>query len=134
MRCDYFDAGLCRSCTLLDQSYDEQLAGKQAHVTGLLAPHTDLAWLEPVRSADEAFRNKAKMVVTGTVEHPTLGILDAAGAGVDLRACPLHEQPIRDALPVLAAFVARAGLTPYDIATRRGELKNVLVKIGRAHV
>ncbi len=117
MDCAHYDAHRCRSCTWLEVSRPEQLAGKQAHVTGLLAPHADLAWLEPVRSADEAFRNKAKMVVTGTVEHPTLGILDAAGAGVDLRACPLHEQPIRDALPVLAAFVARAGLTPYDIAT-----------------
>ena len=27
MQCDYFDAGLCRSCTLLDRPYPVQVAG-----------------------------------------------------------------------------------------------------------
>ena len=32
-----------------------------------------------------------------------------------------------DFIPVLAAFVSRAALAPYDVATRRGELKHLLV-------
>jgi 23S rRNA (uracil747-C5)-methyltransferase len=130
VRCDYYEAGACRSCTLLEQPYEAQVAGKQAQVVELLdslpgAGRVD--WRDPVLSAQEGFRNKAKMVVTGTVDAPTLGILDAAGAGVDLRGCPLHVPAIREALPVLAEHVRRARLTPYDIAARRGELKHVLV-------
>ncbi|MCY7396568.1 MAG: 23S rRNA (uracil(747)-C(5))-methyltransferase RlmC [Nocardioides sp.] len=126
MQCDYYDAGVCRSCTLIEQPYDEQLADKQAHVAGLLAAY-DVDWLEPVRSRHAGFRNKAKMVVGGTVEHPSVGILDVDGAGVDLRGCRLHTPGIGLALPVLAGFVTTAGLTPYDVPRRRGELKHLLV-------
>ncbi len=81
-------------------------------------------------SAEHGFRNKAKMAVAGTADDPTLGILDRAGHGTDLRGCPLHTPGIVAALPVLAAFVTRAGLTPYDVPTRRGELKYLLVTEG----
>jgi 23S rRNA (uracil747-C5)-methyltransferase len=127
--CHHFDAGRCRSCTWLGTPYDAQLVAKQRQVEGLLAGHglDTGAWLPPVASPQLGFRNKAKMVVHGTMEEPTLGILNPAGAGVDLRDCPLHAAGIRAALPVLAAFVTRAALTPYDVAARRGELKYLLV-------
>ena len=124
--CHHFDAGRCRSCTWLGTPYDAQMVAKQRQVEDLLAGH-GVSWLPPVASAQLGFRNKAKMVVHGTVEEPTLGILNPAGAGVDLRDCPLHTAGIRAALPVLAAFVTRAALTPYDVAARRGELKHLLV-------
>ncbi len=107
--------------------YEEQLAGKQAHCRHLLAEHREIAWLPPVRSPEAGFRNKAKMVVGGTVTEPAVGILDVTGRVVDLRRCGLHTPAIRAALPHLAAFVTTAGLTPYDVAARRGELKYVLV-------
>lgn len=127
MHCSHFEAGRCRSCTLIEQPYDAQLAGKVQHVEQLLAGHDGLAWLPPVTSPQAGFRNKAKMVVTGTVEEPVLGILRADGSGVDLQDCPLHTPGIQAALPVLAGFVTRAGLTPYDVPARRGELKHLLV-------
>ncbi|MBX9243521.1 23S rRNA (uracil(747)-C(5))-methyltransferase RlmC [Actinotalea ferrariae] len=127
MRCDYFDAAACRSCALMGQSYDEQLAGKERHCRHLLLEHPGIAWLPPVRSREEGFRNKSKMVVGGTAAAPVVGILDATGRTVDLRACGLHTPAIRTALPHLADFVTRAGLTPYDVAARRGELKYLLV-------
>jgi 23S rRNA (uracil747-C5)-methyltransferase len=46
---------------------------------------------------------------------------------VDLRDCPLHEPALAAALPPLARFVARARVEPYSVATRRGELKHLLV-------
>ncbi|MBO9521139.1 MAG: 23S rRNA (uracil(747)-C(5))-methyltransferase RlmC [Nocardioidaceae bacterium] len=129
MDCHHYDAGRCRSCTWLPRPYDEQLAAKQAEVTTRI----DVAFDEPFASAQSGFRNKAKMVVTGTAEEPVLGILGPDGLGVDLRDCGLHEQPIQDALPVLAAFVTRAALTPYDLSTRRGELKYLLVTAAPSH-
>ncbi|MDN4171500.1 23S rRNA (uracil(747)-C(5))-methyltransferase RlmC [Nocardioides sp. SOB77] len=126
VRCDYFDTGRCRSCALLDQPYDAQLADKQREVAALL-PTPAAGWSEPVASAPAGFRNKAKMVVGGTAAAPTLGILDQTFTGVDLRECRLHTSGLHDALPVLADFVTRADLTPYDVGQRRGELKHLLV-------
>ncbi|MGO1511113.1 MAG: 23S rRNA (uracil(747)-C(5))-methyltransferase RlmC [Actinomycetaceae bacterium] len=129
MRCEYFDDGRCRSCTFLATPYAEQLAGKDAARRELLRSVPGDAWLAPVASADEGFRNKAKMVVAGTTAAPTLGILDPAGAGVDLRGCHLYPSPITQALPVLAEAITSAGLVPYDVPGRRGELKHVLVTV-----
>ncbi len=131
LSCGYFDRVECRSCTWLGQGYDDQLAAKDAATRALVAgPAT--AWLPPVASRPEGFRNKAKMVVAGTMDEPTLGILHPRGGGVDLRDCGLHTPGLAAALPVLADFVTLAGLTPYDVGSdlpvpQRGELKHVLV-------
>jgi len=69
----------------MEQPYDEQLAAKQSHVARALDDRGDLAWLPPLVSRESGFRNKAKMVVGGTAAQPMLGILDAAGRGVDAR-------------------------------------------------
>ncbi|TXK19977.1 23S rRNA (uracil(747)-C(5))-methyltransferase RlmC [Homoserinibacter sp. GY 40078] len=127
MHCGYFDAGVCRSCTLMGIPYDRQLAGKVAEAEQLLAPWADAVWLPPVASTPEAFRNKAKMVVGGTVDAPTLGILDADRRGVDLQGCGVLADGLRDAFPAITAFISRARLEPYDVPARRGELKNVLL-------
>jgi 23S rRNA (uracil747-C5)-methyltransferase len=111
----------------MGQPYGDQLDAKVTHARATLAAHPGLAWLPPVAGAESGYRNKAKMVVTGTSEHPVLGILGDGDAGVDLRDCPLYPAGLRAAFPALAAFITRAGLTPYDLPTRRGELKHLLV-------
>ena len=127
MQCGYHAAGLCRSCTLLDRPYADQLAGKERHARQVLGDPAGLTWEPPLTSPPAGFRNKAKMAVAGTVDAPTLGILDEHGAGVDLRACALHAPELAAALPALADVVTRARLTPYDVPRRSGELKHVLV-------
>ena len=127
MECSYFAAGVCRSCALLPVAYGDQLAAKQARVAAALAPVApDVAWEEPVASAEAGFRNKAKMVVSGTVDAPVLGILDG-GVGVDLQGCGLHTPGLAASLPVLARFVSTARLTPYSVSDRSGELKHLIV-------
>ncbi|WP_431837408.1 23S rRNA (uracil(747)-C(5))-methyltransferase RlmC [Cellulomonas sp. Y8] len=127
MQCHHFDAARCRSCTWIEQPYADQLAAKQERCRDLVDPFGPLDWLPPVASAESGFRNKAKMAVGGTVDAPTLGILDPGGVGVDLRDCGLYPASLQSALPVLAEFVTLARLVPYDVPTRRGELKYVLV-------
>lgn len=127
MHCSYFSAELCRSCALMEQPYADQLVNKQRHVADVLGNRADLSWAPPVASVESGFRNKAKMVVSGTAEQPSVGILDPAGRGVDLRDCGLYTPAIHASLPLLAGFVTRANLTPYDVAHRSGELKNLLV-------
>ncbi len=126
LTCHHYDAGRCGSCTWLPRVYGDQLAAKQQHAVALL-DRPGVEWLDPVASRVSHFRNKAKMAVAGTVDAPTLGILDRDLRGVDLRDCPLHLPALLHALPVLAAFVSRAALAPYDVAERRGELKHLLV-------
>ncbi|MGV8967306.1 MAG: 23S rRNA (uracil(747)-C(5))-methyltransferase RlmC [Cellulomonas sp.] len=127
MHCSYFAAERCRSCTWIEQPYSEQLAAKQRRGEDVLGSSSQVRWLPPVASRESGFRNKAKMVVGGTAQLPSLGILDPAGHGVDLRDCGLYPAGIRDCFPVLAEFIARAGLTPYDVPARTGELKFVIV-------
>lgn len=126
MQCHHFDAARCGSCTLIRQPYAEQVAAKQERCAELLAPFGPLDWQPPVTSVEQGFRNKAKLAVGGTVDAPTLGILDR-GAGVDLRDCGLYPASLQAAFPVLAAFVTLARLVPYDVPARRGELKYLLV-------
>ena len=126
--CALHSAGTCRSCPHLSLPLPDQLASKQSHVASLLAEHVPTGlWEPPAASAPERFRNKAKMAVAGTTARPTLGILDGAGHGVDLRTCPLHVPAIEAALPVLANLITDLGVRPYDVPSRCGELKYVLV-------
>ncbi|MFJ4220155.1 23S rRNA (uracil(747)-C(5))-methyltransferase RlmC [Curtobacterium luteum] len=134
MQCDYFDRGVCRSCTLMGQPYADQVLDKEIRTRELLHDAVEAAggpgaveWLPAITSPESAYRNKAKMVVGGSVQHPTVGILDHRQRGVDLRHCGICTPGIQRALPVLAQFIADAGLIPYDVAARRGELKFVLV-------
>lgn len=127
MRCHYFDAGLCRSCTLLETPYAQQVEQKQGKARQLLAPWPGMTWLDPVTSSQEGFRNKAKLVVGGTVDAPTLGILGPLGEGIDLTDCSLYTPAVAATIPVLTALIRRAGLIPYHVPSRKGELKNILV-------
>ena len=128
--CRLHRSGTCRSCPHQDMPLDLQLTRKQQRVAQMLAaapnPVPADAWLPPVASAPERFRNKAKMVVSGRAAAPVLGILGPDG-GIDLRSCPLHMSAIEDALPVLSRAVSRLGIGPYDVDARRGELKHLLV-------
>ncbi|MBW3085084.1 23S rRNA (uracil(747)-C(5))-methyltransferase RlmC [Austwickia sp. TVS 96-490-7B] len=127
MHCDYAEAGTCRSCPHLRTPYPSQLAAKQQAVRAVVDSQVSAAWEEPVGSVPSGFRSKAKMVVAGTPQEPTFGILDSQGYGVDLRSCALLGPAARAALPVLAQFVSRVGLRPYDVPSRSGEVKHVQV-------
>ncbi|MFT3943870.1 MAG: methyltransferase domain-containing protein [Ancrocorticia sp.] len=129
MQCNYFDADVCRSCTLMGTPYAEQVAAKEARVRELLSPWPELRWLAPFTSTESGFRNKAKLVVGGSAATPTLGILGSDGRGVDLRECSLYEPPLAAIFPALAEFVTLARLTPFDVPTGRGELKNIIASI-----
>lgn len=127
MHCALYDADRCRSCQWLTLPYPQQLRQKQDHLQALLTDTTVGEWRSPVSSPQQAFRNKAKMVVSGSVERPVLGIVQRDGSPVDLTACPLYPASFAPVFEVLKPFIARAGLTPYNVARRRGELKFLLL-------
>ncbi|WPG22320.1 23S rRNA (uracil(747)-C(5))-methyltransferase RlmC [Kosakonia cowanii] len=127
MQCALFDAGRCRSCEWIDQPLPLQLSTKMDHLRALLAPFAVESWCEPVSGPEQGFRNKAKMVISGSVEKPLLGMLHRDGTPEDLTACPLYPETFSPVFAALKPFIARAGLTPYNVARKRGELKYLLL-------
>lgn len=127
MRCEAYDQARCRSCTDLPTPYAAQLSGKQTTAELALAPFAPAAWLAPVASAESGFRNKAKMAIGGSIDAPTLGLLDAASAGVDLMACPLYPASMQTAFGTIRTALVAARVPPYELAARRGEGKYILL-------
>ena len=127
LQCDYFNQGKCQSCGWLDIAYPDQLARKNNHLHALLDAHRPREWLEPVASPQAGFRHKAKMAVLGTDDAPILGIVNDKGAEASLCDCPLYPGDMQDLLRRLQAWIPQAGLSPYNVDKRRGELKFVLL-------
>ena len=127
MQCALYDADRCRSCQWIERPIAEQLAAKMADLQTLLADSTVGDWCAPVCGPEQAFRNKAKMVVSGSVERPLLGMLHRDGTPEDLTDCPLYPPSFAPVFAALKPFIARAGLTPYNVARKRGELKYLLL-------
>lgn len=129
LHCRYFLAGECRSCSELLTPYARQLADKDAAIRAQFADWPDIDWLPPVASAPSGFRNKAKMAVGGSIGQPTLGLSDADGREVDLSDCLLYPPALQAAFAPIKSFIRRAGIAPYDIRARRGELKFALLTL-----
>jgi len=127
MDCALYDADRCRSCQWLKQPIADQLSRKMDNLQQLLQGIAVSQWYPPVSGAEQSFRNKAKMVVSGSVEKPLLGMLHRDGTPEDLTDCPLYPPSFAPIFSVLKPFIARAGLTPYNVARKRGELKYILI-------
>jgi len=127
--CSYYNQGICRSCDLLTFDYSTQLEIKEktllTSLEGLRIPDFE----KSVTSDTTHFRNKAKFAVTGTIENPTIGLWghDHLDEGRELLNCPLHLQVINDLLPDLKKFITTCQLSPYEISSRKGELKGIIV-------
>ncbi|KAE9540485.1 23S rRNA (uracil(747)-C(5))-methyltransferase RlmC [Ursidibacter maritimus] len=128
LNCQHFSQRNCTSCQWLEKGYPQQLAEKSDELKRLLSPFIlqQTEWLPEVQSSLSAFRNKAKMVVSGSVERPILGIVNDE-QGVDLTDCSLYPTRFHSLFPILKQFIGRAGLVPYNIAKKKGELKYILL-------
>jgi len=122
--CRHYDAGRCRSCSLITTPLEQQHVDKTERlrlITGI-SPETLVtgpAW---------HFRDKVKLTVSGLVESPVIGLLqdDLSGA-VELLDCPVQSESLNRELPALKEFITRWRLTPYDIPKRTGELKGLIL-------
>ncbi|QLB19308.1 23S rRNA (uracil(747)-C(5))-methyltransferase RlmC [Mannheimia granulomatis] len=133
LQCSHFERGNCTSCQWLEKPYSTQLSDKLADLKRLISPfilQNKTEILPLVSSPLSHFRNKAKMIVSGSVERPILGILkdqNDVQSGIDLTDCSLYPTSFTTLFPILKDFIARAGLVPYNIAKKKGELKYILI-------
>lgn len=137
LNCHHFESQNCLSCQWLSKSYLDQITEKSADLKRLISPFilqkTEI--FAPLVSNQIAFRNKAKMVISGSVEKPILGILREQNdpqSAVDLSDCPLYPTEFAAIFPILKDFIGRAGLVPYNIAKKKGELKYILLTQSQA--
>lgn len=121
--CSYYDTYQCRSCGWIDFHYAEQLHQKSDRLHALLAPFHPHEWLKPSPSLLKGFRNKAKMVASPGSDGIVLGISEE----VSLIGCPLYDTSMQKVLELTQQWLREMGIKAYDIKTKKGELKYVLL-------
>ena len=132
MQCDYYDAGVCLSCTLMEQPYGEQVQLKQRQAEQLLEPYGPTTWLEPFTGPEQGYRTRIKMVVGGTFRRPTFGILDRERRGVDLRECGVIHPDLTRMFGLIHSLIRISKLAPYSVPERTGELKQLHMTLNEA--
>src|SRR5690625_6904107 len=88
-----------------------------------------MVWQAPSLGPEGGLRARAKMAVAGTAQSSILGLPGQVREGrtADLCDCPLSPGGVEEVLEGAKALIRRAQVPPYDVARRRGEIKNVLV-------
>ena len=128
MKCPSFEKQLCRSCDLLDRSYADTLKLKEENLKSLFPDCSHLLRTTVgVTPTAEHSRSKAKLAVYGTLEHIRFGFFNSQGDPQSLEECPLHISGINELLPVLRELLEKYRIAPYDITTRQGSIKYLLM-------
>jgi 23S rRNA (uracil747-C5)-methyltransferase len=127
--CSYFNAGICRSCTEILLPLEAQLQIKEDRVSKVFASYPHLKILPTHHSRERGFRNKAKFSVTGTKEAPVIGLVgeNNLDQGREVLECPVHHPELNNIISSLPSFISKASLPPYQIQTKTGELKGLIL-------
>jgi 23S rRNA (uracil747-C5)-methyltransferase len=131
--CEHFLAERCQSCDRIELPYGEQIAQKNKRLRELLADFSIEQWLPFVTSEQFGFRNKAKMVVMGSAHAPILGLVGPHGDEVSLEDCPLYSPSMTQCLLALTKYIQKAGIPPYNVRKKKGELKYLLLTESRSN-
>jgi len=131
MHCEHFQSQRCRSCSLLDNTYNATLQHKQ-HALSQLFPETQILPFVPCLEVAGS-RIRAKLAVTGTLDDPQIGFFDDQQNLAAVDDCPLHHELINEFTQRLPSIIRETRLMPYDKQTDRGELKFVVLTCSPTH-
>ena len=125
--CEYFNAHTCRSCNWIEQDYSQQLLQKESIIRKEL--NVQFALEKSTPSSTKGFRNRAKMSVTGTSADPIIGLTgeDSLDQGRKLLHCPIHHPKLNAVIEALPEFIREFNLIPYQIESKQGELKGLIL-------
>ncbi len=127
--CDYYNKGICSSCSRIEISYSQQIDLKEAKLKQILEPFTPYDHKRPILSHPTRFRNKAKFSVTGTIDRPVIGLTGETelDEGREITQCELHYAEINEILTIIPEFLKLTNLKPYQIKQKTGELKGLII-------
>lgn len=120
--CSYFNLGACQSCSKIESPYDAQILEKEKQLTEMIQIPID----ESIKSASHHFRQKIKISVSGTLDHPILGLAQMEKAA-EIYECPIQSKELNQTLPELYQFIKKYKISPYSIQERKGELKSLII-------
>lgn len=128
MKCSYFQNHNCNSCELLDKSYVETIELKMSGLKRLF-PEESSKFKNPITlsSGCAGSRSKAKLAVFSLNEEMHFGFYNKDGAPKVLESCLLHSEGINDLLPVIKTVLKKYQIATYDLKTKKGEIKYVLI-------
>jgi 23S rRNA (uracil747-C5)-methyltransferase len=111
--CPYYNRQECKSCEWIEIPYADQLLKKGGAVP----------------SREQGFRNRAKMSVTGTSDSPIIGLTgeENLDEGRELLHCPIQHPKLNEVIAALPEFIREFNLIPYQISTKKGELKGLIL-------
>ena len=134
MDCYWFKTNHCRSCELLDRSYNETLVLKEKKLTELFVDH-NIFLKETVGLNDEVknSRNKSKLALFGDSSEIQFGFYDGQLNFKKLEECPLHMEGLNEILNVLKDKLLEYKIYPYSIKEKKGELKYVILSKSQSH-
>jgi 23S rRNA (uracil747-C5)-methyltransferase len=129
LSCPYYLKKTCQSCSLLEIEYPEQILLKENKLKNDLQHFVVPLFEQSVTSDIQNFRNKAKFIVSGSLDHPIIGIVNPLDfeQGHELLECPIHVNKINQILPHLIHFIKLARIAPYSISKKEGELKGLII-------
>ena len=128
MDCTKFKNHECRSCDLLEMTYQETLRHKERELSNLFADHTlSLQKTIGLKNPHLPSRNKMKLAVSDHQGEMTFGFYKSDMSFVELENCPLHLEGLNSLLPVLKNGLKEFHIPAYQLKTQTGELKYVIV-------
>lgn len=128
MKCDSFQNLNCRSCELLDKSYEETLHLKEKKLKEFFPQCEDLIRPSIYLEKDAIkSRTKAKLAVFLLNEKIHFGFYNKDGIPQKLESCPLHSSGINELLIPIKDILEKFKIVPYSVKEKKGELKYVLI-------
>ncbi len=128
MKCQYFDQKHCMSCDLLPHDYLSSIELKEQVLANLFPDQ--VGSFKPAvicHPSVDGSRNKAKLAVAMIENQTEFGFYNKNMQFKKLEACPLHASAINNILVVLKQQIETYSILPYDLASKKGELKYVLI-------
>jgi len=128
MKCRHFIRKHCLSCDLLSRDYLSSIASKEQSLASLFPEH--LYKIKPsviCQQGTEGTRNKAKLAVTLIHNEIEFGFYNNNMQFKKLEDCPLHAPAINAVLVVLKKQLTTYKIIPYDLSSKKGELKYLLI-------
>ena len=129
--CQYYKNQICTSCEFAGEAVSIE---KKCEFVQKAFPNIPIIYPPPRFSNEDqtGFRNKAKLAVFGNTQNPKLGITTSDLVQKDICECPLYLDGIKKLIPHVKNIISQADVPIYDIKTRTGELKYIII-VGTAN-